>query len=346
MTLENIGSLGYGGAYEASRLPRAILELQALTISGPLTGASANTAIAVTDGLDIQDTIVKALQVVTSTGVWSNLTVLPTAVFASGTLTLSGVVAGDTATVNGKLYTASTLATNPTTDVPPYAFLVGASDTITAANLAAAINSGESATGTYVPLVAATSAAAVVTVKALTAGTGGNSITLAVGASHISKSGTTLASGALTAAAVSIVDLRAKATLTLASVVAGDTAVVNGKTYTFITATVTPSYNLAPYAVVVGASDTASATNLAAAINSMDGSLLVCTSAAGVVTVQAVAEGTAGNAITTVGSPHITASGSTLSGGSATNAIKVTSDTTGAQVFIHWYKKSRLIGQL
>lgn len=217
MAMEKIGSLGYGGQQLNDKLPRVLSELQGLTISGPLTGTTANTAIAVTEGIDVQDSILKVLM------------------FAAG--------------------------------VP----------------------------------------------------------------SDITST-------------TSIVDLRAKGTLTLAAVVANDTAVVAGKTYTFKTLVVNLSTNLPPYTVPVGATDTISATNLAAAINAQD-STVTASAVGAVVTVQAVAEGTGGNAITIVGGAHLTASAGTLAGGSATNAIKTSTVTTSNTVVVFWYKKSRVIGQ-
>lgn len=134
-----------------------------------------------------------------------------------------------------------------------------------------------------------------------------------------------------------ISDLRASGTLTLAVVVDLDTAVVNGITYTFSTSP-SAEYN----SVLLGASDTESAANLAAAINGVEGSagkpnVFFATSAANVVTITARAEGTDGNAVTTVGSATITASGATLAGGSATGGIEIAVAT--GQVTLYWFNK-------
>lgn len=200
MTLLSRTSLGYGGSGLNTTLPGIIAELQGLTFSGPLAGVAANTAIAIAAGftnsaagIDIQDTILKALMVVTSTGVWTDITSTTTItdLRASGTLTLSGVVAADAVVVNGITYTCIALANGPAAYGK---FYKGATDTITAAYLAAAIIAAD-------PLLAATTSnAAVVTVKATTEGTGGNAYALSVTGSnaHVTKSGTTLAGGSAT----------------------------------------------------------------------------------------------------------------------------------------------------
>lgn len=135
---------------------------------------------------------------------------------------------------------------------------------------------------------------------------------------------------------VSILDTRAVGTVTLATAVAGNTATVNGLTYTGV---VGVPANYTQFSV--DTSDTAAATSLAAAINSreMNGNYAVtATSSLGVVTVQAVADGTAGNAITLakVGAP-VTVSGATLAGGTATGGI--TSSSTTNQVILFWRNK-------
>lgn len=113
-------------------------------------------------------------------------TVSSNGVAASGTVTLSSMVAADTVTINGTVFTCE--ASGATGNQ----FNVGASDTLTAANLAAAINA--SATAVVVDNVVATSAAAVVTVTCKEQGTIGNLCTLAISA-HGSVSAANLASG-------------------------------------------------------------------------------------------------------------------------------------------------------
>ena len=107
-------------------------------------------------------------------------------VLATGTITLSSSVTNDTVTVNGTVFTevASGAGNNQ--------FNHGASDTITAANLAAAINA--STTAIIQNNISATSALAVVTVTAKEQGTLGNLMTLAISA-HGSVSAANLAGG-------------------------------------------------------------------------------------------------------------------------------------------------------
>lgn len=114
--------------------------------------------------------------------------------------------------------------------------------------------------------------------------------------------------------------VRATGTLTFSSVIATDVAVIGGITYTFIA---TPG---SAYDVDVGADDTASAANLAAAINKSGGGATTyyetgtlenpgayATSSGAVVTVLSRLPGTIGNGIilNSVDST-ITASGDTL----------------------------------
>jgi phage tail sheath gpL-like len=196
--LEQVKSLGYGGAFLNDKLPRVIAELQGYTISGPLAGVAANNAIAVTEAPEYQDTLQKVLMF--AAGVPSDITSSTSIIDrrAAGSFTLSGVVAGDTVTVNGKVYTAVTFASTPTSgQVPPYSFAVGADNTATAANLAQAIQSADGTT------VSATAALAVVSLKAVALGVAGNSIALATSGAHAVRSAATLTGGTATQGLVS-----------------------------------------------------------------------------------------------------------------------------------------------
>lgn len=351
MSLTKIGSLGYGGQQLNDVLPQILTELQQLTFSGPLAGAAANTAIDVAEGIDVQDTIVKCIGFPTAGGAPVNYTVTPAAVAATGTLTLAGVVAGDVVAVNGENFTAVASPINdPNTseDLLPYQFFVGANDSATAASLANAINAELSSTGeigSETNIVTALAAAAVVTITAAVAGTAGNAIALSAAGSngHVTASGATLSGGSNSSQQVTINSLSATGTLTLAGAAAGDKVTVNGKVYTFQTLVINNSTNIPPYVVPVGATDTVSAANLAKAINGVD-TAVVATSAGAVVTVTAASEGTAGNAITLSAAQsngHVTASGATLAGGSATNSINVSVSTTGYSLLLIWFKKDR-----
>ena len=131
----------------------------------------------------------------------------------------------------------------------------------------------------------------------------------------------------------SIVDLRASGTLTLGTVVANNTATVNGRVFTF---KATPT---GVQEVALGADADAAAANLAAAINAVEGNTVTASAASNVVTVKANAEGTGGNAIAIVGGSNVTASGATLAGGSATGGVKFSSSTATKQVLLFWFNK-------
>lgn len=114
---------------------------------------------------------------------------------ASGTLTLTSVVATNTAAINGVTFTA--IASGATGNQ----FNVGGTDTLTAANLAAAINA--SASSLISGYVTASSALGVVTVSSVFYGIGGNQVTL-VGSTNIVASGARLTGGLADAAALTI----------------------------------------------------------------------------------------------------------------------------------------------
>ncbi len=103
---------------------------------------------------------------------------------------------------------------------------------------------------------------------------------------------------------------KASGTLTLSGVVATNTCSVAGTTFTAVASGATgQQFN-------VGASDTLTAVNLKNVINATVAStILVATSNGPVVTVTAADYGAMGNGFPITGGTHITASGSTLSGG-------------------------------
>lgn len=109
--------------------------------------------------------------------------------------------------------------------------------------------------------------------------------------------------------------VQASGTVTLSSHVATDTVTVNGVTFTCVASGATGNqYN-------VGVDDTASAVNLAAAINASVTALISgyvsATSAAGVVTITAVRPGILGNCVTIAISAHGSVSAARLSGGTS-----------------------------
>lgn len=107
---------------------------------------------------------------------------------ATGTLTLTSVVATNTFAINGVTFTA--VASGATGNQ----FNVGVSDTLTAVNAAAAINASASALVSGNAGVVATSALGVVTVTAKVPGVTGNAITL-TGGTNIAASGARLTGG-------------------------------------------------------------------------------------------------------------------------------------------------------
>lgn len=139
----------------------------------------------------------------------------------------------------------------------------------------------------------------------------------------------------------SIVDTHASGTLTVASVVADDSCVVAGITYSF-KASPTAGYHVQ----LTSGNNTANAGALANAINLMEsrkvaGRAVVANAASGVVTIKAIADGATGNSIVLTGTPtRLAASGSgTLAGGTATGGILCTSNLTGKQVLLFWVNK-------
>lgn len=106
-------------------------------------------------------------------------------VAASGTITLATVLATHTVTIGGVTFTASS------TPAGEAQFEIDGTDTADAAALAAAIN----AHSTLSQVVSATSAAAVVTVSALTRGVAGNFIALTQTGGTMTLSAAALANG-------------------------------------------------------------------------------------------------------------------------------------------------------
>lgn len=102
-------------------------------------------------------------------------------VAATGTVTAASVVAGDTVTINGVVFTA-------TGDVAPANYFnIGASNTTAAAALVTSISA--STTALIQGFVTASSDAAVVTLTAIPAGVVGNAYTLASSGATLAVSG-------------------------------------------------------------------------------------------------------------------------------------------------------------
>lgn len=140
-----------------------------------------------------------------------------------------------------------------------------------------------------------------------------------------------------------IADLRASGTLTVVTAAAGNTATVNDVVFT---------YSANPTAITdvafTDGDDNANAAALASAINAYERryqegwpeATVVASVAANVVTVTAVEEGSAGNAITLAGTGGVTASAATLENGSDTGGILIDVDTTGDSLAVFWFNKN------
>lgn len=218
--------------------------------------------------------------------------------FATGTVTCASVLAADTVTVNGLVYTAVSGVKADNTE-----FSIDTSDTACATDLADSITNDARAgtTGDQT----ATSSTDTVTITTDVAGTAGNAIT------HVSSNGTRLAvSGAGT----------------LTGGVDADTATVNGLVYTAVAGVKANDTQFS-----IDTSDTAAALDLADSIDddtrtgtTVPAVDVSATSAIGVVTVEAVTAGTAGNAIDIAGTANITASGATLTDADTAGAWTLT----------------------
>lgn len=135
-----------------------------------------------------------------------------------------------------------------------------------------------------------------------------------------------------------IANTKATGTITVGTEAAGDTVTVAGTVYT-ARDTLTGTGN--EFLIAALPADTA--VNLAAAINYAEDratNAVRATAATNVVTVTAVADGTAGNALTLAETgSSFTVSGATLAGGTATGGILINADTTGEQLLVFWYNK-------
>lgn len=217
------------------------------------------------------------------------LTVRTLGVVASGTVTYSSSSGTQTVLVNGvTVYNAA-----------------GASDSANAIAAAAAINASTDALVSS--FVRALVRSGVVHILSKYPGAEGNQITLSVTGTGATASAARLASGT----EASAFGARATGTVTMATASGTITMVINGVT----------AVNRA-----WATSDTATATAAAADINSSTDArvqgLVYATSAAGVVTISAVAGGLQGNAITLAATgTNTTASGARLTGGALPTSV-------------------------
>lgn len=134
---------------------------------------------------------------------------------------------------------------------------------------------------------------------------------------------------------VSISEVRATGTYTLGTVVADNSVSVNSKTYTFKAVE-----NKALRHVGLTGSAAGNAAAFAAMINLHDPVALVATADSNVVTIKARAEGTDGNSIALTTHANIVRSGATLTGGTTTGGIALsTTNATGHQLVLFWLDK-------
>lgn len=208
MTMEILKTDAGAPGANLNALRKAVVELQGLNVTIIGTGAAANTKMNIA-AMRPEDTILAVQAQVTASGVTTddtaNCTIDP--VKATGTVTLSTVLAATTVVVNGTTYTfaagaAATLGTPYTT------VFLGTTDTTAAANLRDAINAQERIGGRQ-PVVVATAAVGVVTLTAVEEGTGGNAITLTKTGASIAVSGATLTGGTATGGFKSTTNLSA-----------------------------------------------------------------------------------------------------------------------------------------
>lgn len=253
------------------------------------TGANAND-LALTSGLRAQEALKEIVNHLHGgmNGARSvtGFKVADTAVAATATITLASVAANTVLLINGVPFTATNgaaTAGNNEFDIS------GGTDTLDATALAAAINA--STTTGIAGVVTATSAAEVVTVTAVRSGRGGNAIT------------------------IENLGVVATGTATAASVDATDAITLNGQAITAVAS------GAANNQFNVGATDAATAANLAAAINASTTAIVNkhvrAVSRAAVVHIFAKYGGIHGNAITltTNDGTDLAVSGARLTGG-------------------------------
>lgn len=331
-----------GSGLTDGTLANAVKELQGLNISH-VAGVAAGTKMDIA-AMRTEDTIIAALVEDTTSGVTSgddkaNITIQATAAF--GTITISGdPVANETFVVNGATYTFKSALTGADREVK----ITTGDNTAMALAAKNAINawetrrlSGITVTGLNTPAVVATSNAGVVTVTSVIDGLG-NGIVLTGTVSVLAATGTGTA----------------LATLTPVTVVADNTAVISGVTFTakvaptgeqqFYTKAAAPAFP--GVAAATAGSDCATGHWLAKLINAYE-------AAHGTLDVVATAHATtgvvslvprkpfAGNIITlTEAATNVAVTGSgTLTGGTNTGGIKSGTNLTGKSLVVYWFNK-------
>lgn len=322
-------------------LEGAVRELQGLSVS-IVAGAAAGTKMDIA-AMRTEDTIVAALVGTDAGGAWAddkaNITIQATK--ASGTITVTGnPVDGETFVVNDATYTFKTTLTSGERQVK---ITTGDNDAI-AASIAAAINAyenrrvgGSGATGPNEAQVVATAASNVCTVTSVADGPG-NGVVVAGTVTVLAATGSGTAS----------------ATLTPVTVVADNTCVISGVTFTakvaptgaqqFYTKAASPAFP--GVAGATAGSDCATGHWLAKLINAYEyasqGALDVVATAHATTGVVTLVPRTAkkGNIITlSESATNVAVSGAALANGTNTGGIKSTTNLASKSLAVVWFNK-------
>jgi hypothetical protein len=240
----------YTSRPKATKVHAFRLLLKAI-VGGGIQNRSANRPTVVAGTAYARGTVTMAAPNAADTVTINGQALTATQHHATGTVTITaaGVDVDDTVTINGYAFTAKA-----TEALASGHFQIGGTDTEAATSLAACINAS---TNVLISgIVTATSASGVVTIRAVSAGTGGNSLTLASSDAQLAVSAANLANGAavgnnewdyvgsniqdatalvtcINASSTAIVSDHVKAsnlagTVVCASVAAGDTVTVAG----------------------------------------------------------------------------------------------------------------------
>jgi hypothetical protein len=325
----------------------AVANADTVTVNGTALTATQHhargTITPTLSGVDVTDTVT-----INTTGI---LTARQHYATGTVTITAAGVDNDDTVTINGVDFTAAAAE-----DLEAGEFDISGTDTAAATSLAACINASEDED--IVGVVTATSAAGVVTVRAVATGVAGNALTFVSSDAQLAVTGSGFLAGATAVAAdeFDISGTTAQACTSLAAAINACTAlsgIVTATTSaTVVTvravtagaggnsiglassdaqlavsaATLTGGATVTNNTFDFGGSDTQTATALVTAINASSTALVsgqvLATNAAGVVTLTAIIPGRAGNAITIATSNGtrlaITGSVARLAGGTET----------------------------
>jgi len=194
--------LGDGGVGLNDQAGKAIRELQGMRVA-IVAGASANAQINIA-AIRTEDTVLSVIE--SAAGVLTDRTSTTSIVDlrATGTITVGAVVADNTVTVRGVVYTYKAAPAS----LQQVKLTLGDANA-NAAALAAAVNAYErryGGSGWTVPLVLATVATNVVTITAVVEGTTANAYTIASNSANAVASAATLAGGSATGGIKNSVD--------------------------------------------------------------------------------------------------------------------------------------------